>query len=203
MINYGNPTIDWYKEKLGNERLNIMKKWSFYHDFYMSGNLIRMFHSTKENPWAYIYDFDNVDVKKKMFDDKNNIVPDIVLYAHIHIQYMQKFYNKTLINVGSISNAVEILNHDDTIQDMSKTTQSYYTIIEGEYQEKEKSKHSLSIQFVKVPYDINKELEMAKNNKVPQIEDYIKELSTAKYRKDTISQNKSFEYTPPKLKNKI
>ena len=86
---------------------------------------------------------------------------------------------------------------------MSKTTQSYYTIIEGEYQEKEKSKHSLSIQFVKVPYDINKELEMAKNNKVPQIEDYIKELSTAKYRKDTISQNKSFEYTPPKLKNKI
>ena len=99
--------------------------------------------------------------------------------------------------------AVEILNHDDTIQDMSKTTQSYYTIIEGEYQEKEKSKYSLSIQFVKVPYDINKELEMAKNNKVPQIEDYIKELSTAKYRKDTISQNKSFEYTPPKLKNKI
>lgn len=205
MINYGNPTIDWYKEKLGNERINIMKKWSFYHDFYMSGNLIRMFHSTKENPWAYIYDFDNVDVKKKMFDDKNNIVPDIVLYAHIHIQYMQKFYNKTLLNVGSVSNAVEILNHDDTIQDMSKTTQSYYTIIEGEYQEKEKekSKHSLSIQFVKVPYDINKELEMAKNNKVPQIEDYIKELSTAKYRKDTISQNKSFEYTPPKLKNKI
>ena len=65
-----------------------MKNWSFYHDFYMSGNLIRMFHSTKENPWAYIYDFDNVDVKKKMFDDKNNIVPDIVLYAHIHIQYM-------------------------------------------------------------------------------------------------------------------
>lgn len=180
-----------------------MKNWSFYHDFYMSGNLIRMFHSTKENPWAYIYDFDNVDIKKKMFDDKNNIVPDIVLYAHIHIQYMQKFYNKTLINVGSVSNAVEILNHDDTIQDMSKTTQSYYTIIEGEYQEKEKSKHSLSIQFVKVPYDINKELEMAKNNKVPQIEDYIKELSTAKYRKDIISQNKSFEYTPPKLKNKI
>lgn len=75
MINYGNPTIDWYKEKLGNERINIMKKWSFYHDFYMSGNLIRMFHSTKENPWAYIYDFDNVDIKKKMFDDKNNIVP--------------------------------------------------------------------------------------------------------------------------------
>lgn len=203
MINYGNPTIDWYKEKLGNERINIMKKWSFYHDFYMSGNLIRMFHSTKENPWAYIYDFDNVDVKKKMFDDKNNIVPDIVLYAHIHIQYMQKFYNKTLLNVGSVSNAVEILNHDDTIQDMSKTTQSYYTIIEGEYQKKEKSKHSLSIQFVKVPYDINKELEMAKNNRVPQIEDYIKELTTAKYRKDTISQNKSFKYTPPKLKNKI
>lgn len=203
LINYENPTIDWYRDKLGQKRIDVMKKWNYYHDFYMSGSLIRMFHSTKSNPWAYIYDFDNVDVKKKMFEDENNVNPDIVLYAHIHIQYLQKFYNKTLVNIGSVSNAVEILNHDESIQDMRETTQSYYTIIEGEYGEIEKNKHSLSIQLVRVPYNINEELELAKKNKVPQIEDYIQELTTAKYRKNTISQNKSFEYTPPKLANKI
>lgn len=203
MLNYGNPTVNWYKEKLGEKRLEIMKEWKQYYDFYMSGSLVRMFHSTKKNPWAYIYDFDDVETKMKMFEDENNIIPDIILYAHIHIQYMQKFYNKTLVNVGSVSNAIEILNHDETIQDMRETTQSYYTIIEGEYGEKEKAKHSLSIQFVRVPYNIKEELELAKKNGVPQIEDYIQELSTAKYRKKEISQNKSFEYTPPKISNKI
>ena len=54
LINYGNPTIDWYKDKLGQKRIDVMRNWNFYHDFYMSGSLIRMFHSTKENPWAYI-----------------------------------------------------------------------------------------------------------------------------------------------------
>ena len=203
LINYDNPTIDWYKEKLGQNRIAIMKKWKFCHDFYMSGSLIRMFHSTPKNPWAHIYDFDSVDIKMKMFEDDLNLIPDIVLYGHIHIQYMNKFYNKTLVNVGSVSNAVEILHHDDSIKDMRETTQSYYTIIEGEYGEKEKAKHSISIQFVKVPYNIDEELELAKKNNVPQIEDYIQELSTAKYRKKVKSENKSFEYTAPIFKDRI
>ena len=41
---------------------------------------------------------------------------------------------------------------------MSGTTQAYYTISEGDFGNKQRS--SLSIQFVRLPYDINKESNM-------------------------------------------
>ena len=96
---------------------------------------------------------------------------------------MQKFYNKTLVNVGSVGNVIEFLHHDDTIEDMSETLQAYYTILEGEFGQKT-GKSSLSIQFVRVPYDINKEIELAKKNNSISIENYILELTTAIYRRN-------------------
>ena len=118
----------------------------------------------------------------KLFEDENGISPDIVLYGDIHIQYMQKFYNKTLVNVGSVGNVVENLNHDETIKDMSETLQAYYTILEGEYSSRQRS--SLSIQFIRVPYDINQEIEIAKKNNCASLENYILELTTGMYRKN-------------------
>lgn len=95
---------------------------------------------------------------------------------------MQKFYNKTLVNVGSVGNVVEFLNHDNTIEDMSETLQAYYTILEGNYGSQERS--SLSIQFVRVPYDIEKELQIARKNAIPSLENYELELTTGTYRKN-------------------
>ncbi len=64
---------------------------------------------------------------------------------------------------------------------MEETTQSYYCIIEGEYDSKEKS--PISIQFVRVPYDIEKEIELARKKESPGLDKYILELTKAKYRK--------------------
>ena len=133
-------------------------------------------------------DFDNVEEKMKLFEDDGGIIPDIILYGDIHIQYMQKFFNKTLVNVGSVGNVVENLNHDENIKDMSETTQAYYTILEGNYQSKDRS--SISIQFVRLPYDINKEIEIAKKNGSPSLENYILELTTGMYRKNKIKCEK-------------
>ena len=159
-----------------------------YHDFYMSGSLIRMFHASKKDTNFRVLDFDNVEEKMKLFEDDGGIIPDIILYGDIHIQYMQKFYNKTLVNVGSVGNVVENLNHDENIKDMSETTQAYYTILEGNYQSKDRS--SISIQFVRLPYDINKEIEIAKKNGSPSLENYILELTTGMYRKNKIKCEK-------------
>lgn len=77
---------------------------------------------------------------------------------------MQKFYNKTPVNVGSVGNVVEFLNHDETTKDMSETLQAYYTILEGEYNEVTK-KMPISIRFIRVSYDIKKEIKLARKNK--------------------------------------
>ena len=76
---------------------------------------------------------------------------------------------------------MEFPNYDETITNMEETTQAYYCILEGEYNSKEKS--SISIQFVRVPYDIEKEIELARKNESPSLDKYILELTKAKYRK--------------------
>ncbi len=172
----------WHNKKLGEERIKYLKELPMYFDFYMSGSLIRMFHASKNNTRFRITDFASAEEKMKLFEDENGVIPDIVVYGDIHIQYMQKFYNKTIINVGSVGNVVEYLNHDESIEDMSETLQAYYAIIEGEYNSKEQS--SLSIQFVRVPYDIEKEIELARKNNSPGLDDYILELTTGTYRKN-------------------
>lgn len=176
------PHKVWHREKLGEERIKYLNELPMYFDFYVSGSLIRMFHASKNDTHFRVMDFDNVENKMKLFEDEKGVIPDIIVYGDIHIQYMQKFYNKTLINVGSVGNVVEDLNHDENIKDMSETLQAYYTIIEGEYGEKQK--RPISIQFVRVPYDINKEIEIAKNNNIPSLDNYILELTTGMYRKN-------------------
>ena len=143
-VNDDGKHYNWHREKLGKDRITFLDKLPMYHDFYMSGSLIRMFHASKNDLHYRVTDFDTVENKMKLFEDENNIIPDIVLYGDIHIQYMQKFYNKTLVNVGSVGNVIEFLHHDDTIEDISETLQEYYTILEGEFGQKT-GKSSLSI----------------------------------------------------------
>lgn len=184
---YGeNPHKTWHRETLGKERMKYISELPFYFDFYMSGSLVRMFHASKSDTHFRIMDFDSAEEKMKLFEDESGRIPDIVLYGDIHIQYMQKFFNKTIVNVGSVGNIVEYLHHDDTIEDMSESLQAYYTILEGEYDSKEKS--SLSINFVRVPYDIEKEIEVARKNNIPSLDNYILELKTGMYRKNKKSK---------------
>ncbi len=177
----GSKHKEWYHNILGKERIEYLNSLPMYQDIYISGSHIRMFHATKNDFNYRIFDIDPIEKKMKMFEDENNNIPDIVLYGDIHKQYMQKLQNKTIINVGSIGNTVESPNYDETITNMEETTQAYYCILEGKYNSKEKS--SISIQFVRVPYDIEKEIELAKKNHSPSIEKYILELTKAKYRR--------------------
>ncbi len=172
----------WHREKIGEDRVRFLDGLPMYYDFYMSGSLIRMFHASKNSTGFRVMDFDDVNKKMQLFEDENGIVPDIVIYGDIHIQYMQKFFNKTIVNTGSIGNPVEDLNHDTSIEDMSETTQAFYILLEGEFGSKERS--PLSIQFVRVPYDINKEIELARKNEIPGLSNYILELTTGVYRKN-------------------
>ena len=41
--------------------------------------------------------YEVVGITMKLFEDENNVIPDIVLYGDIHIQYMQKFYMLKLV----------------------------------------------------------------------------------------------------------
>lgn len=141
-----------------------------------------MFHATKNDFNFRILDVDELEKKKVMFQEEEGKAPDIVLYGDIHKQYMQKLQNKTIVNVGSVGNAIYFPDYDASITNMEETTQAHYCIIEGKYGSKERD--SISIQFVRVPYDIQKEIELAKKNESPSFENYVMELTTGRYRRD-------------------
>lgn len=170
----------WYNHILGSERIKFLSSLPIYYDVYISGSLVRMFHATKNNLNYRIFDNSKFEEKMKLFDDENGIIPDIVIYADIHKQYLEKIHNKTIINIGSVGNPLEISFFDDTQENNHEIIQAQYCIIEGEINCQNPS--SLSIQFVKIPYDINSELILAKKNGSPDFDEYRIELTKGKYR---------------------
>ena len=171
----------WYHDIIGEDRVKYLDNLPMYVDLYMSGSYIRMFHATKNNYKYKILDNSPLEEKMKLFEDENNDIPDIVIYADTHKQFLEKIRNKTIVNIGSVGNVIEISNSVNIEDDMSEMTQAHFCILEGNLNSKERS--SLSIQFVILPYDINKELELCKQNNIPDYEKYELELLKAKYRK--------------------
>lgn len=173
----------WNQSMLTEEEKTFLLNLPYCYEFHMSGSLIRMFHSHPEEIIKMIANIDNIEEKKKLFMPSINTIStdiaDIIIYGHLHLPYLDKIYNRTIINVGSVGNSIDIVRNDEFDANTMEITQAYYTIIEGNLGSQEYDS-SLSIQFIRIPYDIKKELNSSKIN-IEQ-EAYEKELTEGKYR---------------------
>lgn len=178
--------INWNQSMLNDEKRKYLLNLPFSYEFYMSGSLVRLFHATPEKDNIVIINNDEIQTKLKMFYPSNNTMSqknaDVVIYGHIHHQYMDKIYNKTIINVGSVGNSFDVIRNPLKDSNVMETTKSNYLIIEGEYDSKKYSS-DISFQFIKVPYDIDKELSSDKLN--IEKENYMYELKQGRYRNMT------------------
>ncbi len=185
---------NWLNSLLSEESKEYLLNLPFCYEFYMSGSLIRMFHAHPEKKTGVIINEDTYETKYRMFEPSENTVSkevaDIVIYGHLHAPFMNKMYNKTLINVGSVGNSFNVVRDDEKDSDVLETTAIHYLILEGEYGAKEYG-GSFSFEFVRVPYDIDKELEDLEQNIEP--EDYRKELKEGRYRNMSKIQEKAEE----------
>jgi protein phosphatase len=166
--------IKWHQNQLTIRQMNYLKELPFSIDFMMSGRLVRMFHASPRSVYERIQPWDSLERRLSMFENTNsteNIAgdrePDVVCYGDIHNAYQQNIKGKTLCNVGSVGNPLDI-------------TQASYAILEGDYNQAEKA--VFSIQLVRVPYDIELSIHLAKEAGMPELNEYIQELTTAKYR---------------------
>ena len=154
--------IKWNQSLITEEDRNYLLNLPFSCEFYMSGSLVRLFHATNKANNKAVLNINDIETKYEMFLPSeytiSNKVADVVIYGHIHHPYMDKIYNKTLINVGSVGNSFDVIRNESKDSNVLETTKAYYLIIEGEYGSKEYNSE-ISFQFVKVPYDIEKELE--------------------------------------------
>lgn len=175
--------IDWNRKLLTAENKQYLQSLPFCYEFYMSGSLVRVFHASPRKDNEVVLNLDTIETKSTMFDPSpytiSQEIADIVLYGHIHHQYLDKLYNKTLINVGSVGNSFDVIRKNDFDSNTKETTNAHYVIIEGNYGEK-KYGNDVSFQFVRTSYDILKELQDVEKNLEP--ESYRYEIEEGMYR---------------------
>lgn len=185
----------WSRDKIGDERANFIYNCPISTEFYMSGHLIRLFHASPYSldkifnpmfPNSNNAFYDVILNPEELFENtefigktKNDPIPDIVGYGHIHTPNIYRFKNKTIFNVGSVGVPVEMLNEGDVNETSKFSTMSSYMILEGNMNSKELS--SISFNLVRVPYNIEKEIEYLNNSDMPNKDIIIKSLQTANH----------------------
>ena len=151
-----------FRSMLSEEEREYLSNLPYSYEFYLSGSLVRIFHSSPEADNKVLISQDSIEDKYKMFlpSDRtiSDKIADVVIYGHIHHQYMDKIYNKTIANAGSVGNSFCLIRNPDKDSKIEEIRQANYCLLEGNYGEKEYS-NSFSLQFVRVPYNIDKELE--------------------------------------------
>jgi protein phosphatase len=175
-------SITWNQNMLTSDDMEYLRNLPFSYEFYMSGSLIRMFHSSPNDMYARVGNIYSPDKKYELFLPTDKTISkdkaDIIIHGHTHTSYIEKFYNRTLINTGSVGNSLEHFKDEEKDANNMETTRAYYLIIEGELDKKEYD--NISFQFVRVLYDIDKELSSEKLNIGK--ESYEKELKEGIYR---------------------
>lgn len=185
----------WSRLKIGEERASYLNSLPISTEFYMSGRLIRLFHASPYS-LSHIYNpmYSNQDSLRKvveldsplkLFDNtdfigktSNDPIPDIIGYGHIHTPSIFRYQNKMVFNTGSVGMPIEMANDSSFVDSTTHfSTLSSYIIIEGTYNSKILS--SLSINLVRVPFDIKKEIEFLKLSDMPNKEKSINSLITA------------------------
>jgi protein phosphatase len=174
-------SVQWHQSKLGEERLQYLTTLPFSLTLYMSGKKVRLLHASPESLYTRIRAGDAKEIRLRMFHNTEltqdtGSEPDVVIYGDLHKAFIQQFSGKTLFNVGSVGNPLDI-------------PQAAYGILEGEYGGRQPAPFSL--QIVRVPYDIEAAVEQAIQASSPSLEPYIIELRTSVHRGKQKSKGKS------------
>lgn len=185
----------WTREKIGEQRANYLYNLPISTEFYMSGRLIRLFHASPYG-LSNIYNpmFSNsansrskmeLSTPMRLFDNtkflgklESDPIPDVIGYGHIHTPNVLRFGNKTIFNPGSVGMPIEMLNSNNIFDKSNRfSTVASYIILEGAYGSKDLS--AFSINLVRLPYDVEKEIAYLEKSDMPGKYNIIASLRTA------------------------
>lgn len=175
------PQPDFGRESVGLmwwrlqawEQAEWLRTLPFSHDFTLSGRRIRLFHASEETVHRRVrFDHDEQEFLGLFRNTEATGLdapePDIVGYADTHDPYYETDRDRrTVFNTGSVGNC------------MSDPT-PVYVILEGVLDSDEEA--PLGIQWVRVPYDVDAEIEYAAGVGMPELTEYTYELRTGFYR---------------------
>lgn len=175
--------IKYNQSLLNDDDFLFLSNLPLCYEIKLSGNLIRFFHAHPTSPYKTINNY-NMDFneKYKLFLPTENTgsqeIADFVVFGHLHYQFMEKIYNRTIVNSGSVGCQGCLIFDEELNAKAKEIRQAHYIIIDGTESEEEIG--NLSIPFQSVSYDIEREFE--DNDENPEKDSYYDELFNAKYR---------------------
>ncbi|WP_082234863.1 metallophosphoesterase family protein [Halobacillus massiliensis] len=161
-----NSFIQWFKDRLTEEDYSYLSSLPFHIDIELNGQLLRFFHASPRSEFERILPHHSLEKRLSMFDNSphtgDTVPPAAVFYGDIHTTLLQTYKQGVLCNVGSVGNSLDL-------------TAASYAIVDA-------SRPNIAIQFIRVPYDKEAELQIAREAGMPELDKYEQELLYAKYR---------------------
>lgn len=164
----------WQRNLLGPERLDYLKTLPGTLDLTISGHHVRLYHASQESPHHRVYYWDSFEKLKAMFENTSftgnpGTTPQLVLYGDIHEAFMLPVVGKRLVNAGSVGNPTDGIAMASYIIVKGRLDSTQYTPID--------------IEFVRLPYDLEHAVEIARGVQMPKLAEYAFELRHGRYRR--------------------
>lgn len=168
------PTRHWHQERLGDQRLAYLQTLPGTIDLTISGQHVRFFHASQQSEHHRVYYWDDFKKLKAMFKNtpftgNRGSTPDMVIYGDIHEAFMLPVAGKRLVNVGSVGNPTD------------RIPMAGYLILRGQLENSIRSE--IGIEFVRLNFDIEGAIEIARAARMPKLAEYAFELRNGRYRK--------------------
>lgn len=163
----------WHKERLGDQRLEYLYNLQGVQDLTISGQHVRLFHASQRSVHYRVYYWAEFEKLKAMFENTDftghtETTPDVVIYGDIHEAYMLPVAGGRLINTGSVGNPTD------------RIPMAAYLILRGHLDSQQIS--PIDVEFVRLAYDVEESIKIAREADMPNIAEYAFELRTARYR---------------------
>jgi protein phosphatase len=174
----------WHQQQLGDERLAYLKQLPFSIDVHVSGKLFRLYHASAESVFHRLKRKASKKERLAMFQNtemtgtpEDGRQPDIIGYGDIHIPYLLTIKKPSEERSGKqASNGLMLFNVGSVGTPYDGIPQACYCILEGEAVASKQA--GFSIQFVRVPYDIERAVQLAYAAEMPESKRYELEITT-------------------------
>ena len=189
----------WQQQQIGSERLAYLQQLPFSLDLLLSGRCVRGFHASAKSVFHRVLQTAPRSELHALFDHTPalsetlyHLPPDLVIYSDIHVPYMTALDNPwNPIHNNPLHRGRIVLNTGSVGLPYDGIPQASYLILEGKlhlphqvledipfHEQIAKDDHpaELSIQFIRVPYDIELAVHLAYASTMPNRDRYIAEI---------------------------
>lgn len=166
----------WTRDQLGADELAWLAALPSSHDLVVGGRPVRFFHASNISEFHRVRYHHTDEQFAAMFTNTDftgdGPVPLLVGYGDIHSVYLEVDLGRTLFNAGSLGNALD-------------APDAPYVILEGDTGDVGNPGEPgppVFISFVRVAYDVEAEIAVARRLGMPDAEAYALELRDQLYR---------------------